>query len=1004
MEIIQRTIDECQTYAKSKDYTSVLREYLFEPLSTNDEEKRTMLAAPIYYLFDGHINNNIGSSSSKRNNIMNKLKLSNELLNINNLNYIDLSIESHATILYVFTHNTRTYLYYSNSGYGVTNNHILLNGMVAPKIYFVNERVEHLFLAINIQTVIKNCLELILKINYMIFDIKYQDSLYDEFCEKTNVLFGRLRKEHNKTQVIDFFKKVSEKTNDINVVYTLLNYFVNKLSKYVIECSFNHVITGHDNPQFTHLIKQLTSTDNILTLFENCSNDVNKDIHSKLLLIKDTNTASEDYRKLVHLNVFITNINLELDKYKHIKSIDFRLKHFKLGHNFICGIFNKLQESGSCTFFSYYNMGINMLLLKCYNESSNVNLFVTNFIKFHYCMIYLFCVSNDIKYLNSQSNYTEYNLINYSYLYKIINDNNMLDELIQFYPHKDTFLLSTKKPIIDYLLDFKASDNAQVVGRIATYSNIPIFKNLVEYLNMIIYQIRTSEIYRNGQTDKNNILSIYTSLSTIFDSIYSYYKSASCIPFIKELIDTLKFNINNDNFYSVKLSFFINLVHLYESYKEQYFDPPIQSRGMGKIKFIYTHHLWTESMGLQNNCISKINDGHNNNLIIYFLTFEELNRLSTNIEKISINDIKEKYSLEPNIFSFCNYIYKEQFLVFSKNEIIPNLFIHMLHRFDKNINMFMSEIYILFDTFIKCKLIIKNEHIADNIKISYKSKLAQIINNAKQLINIDSTMPFDNYLQSILLLILILSDGKYIINLTTPCFTLKISALLMLYYSICPKTSKLYYIPRELVTLDSLNKIKQYLINNINNINKSFDITPIISIFGAIYDTIEWIGKLKFTGMPQMIMYNSQKYDIISLNNTTSFFKVILSRFGIFTDYNSSNYLILSNKSKTQFFILIHKTQKCIEINFKNQMVDIENCYIFDETTKDTKSKLIFNLNQKDHPFLAIIPQTAPYLCYKKNNTYYVDFIISSSLKKPEGEMFDKTFKKKNMRKLKKKI
>ena len=44
-----------------------------------------------------------------------------------------------------------------------------------------------------------------------------------------------------------------------------------------------------------------------------------------------------------------------------------------------------------------------------------------------------------------------------------------------------------------------------------------------------------------------------------------------------------------------------------------------------------------------------------------------------------------------------------------------------------------------------------------------------------------------------------------------------------------------------------------------------------------------------------------------------------------------------------------------------------EECYIFDETDKDDKNKLLFNLTKKTHPFISIIPENSPYLCYEKN-------------------------------------
>ena len=78
-------------------------------------------------------------------------------------------------------------------------------------------------------------------------------------------------------------------------------------------------------------------------------------------------------------------------------------------------------------------------------------------------------------------------------------------------------------------------------------------------------------------------------------------------------------------------------------------------------------------------------------------------------------------------------------------------------------------------------------------------------------------------------------------------------------------------------------------------------------------------------------------------------------------------------------FILIHKYKKCIEITIKgDKTIDTNECYIFDVSNKLNKNKLLFNLNKKEYPFISIIPHNSPYLCYFKDNHYYLEFILSS--------------------------
>ena len=64
--------NESRAYARGKDYTFIesKEDSLFEPVSTkysSQKLKLKMLAVPIYYLFDGHINKDFGSTSKHRN-------------------------------------------------------------------------------------------------------------------------------------------------------------------------------------------------------------------------------------------------------------------------------------------------------------------------------------------------------------------------------------------------------------------------------------------------------------------------------------------------------------------------------------------------------------------------------------------------------------------------------------------------------------------------------------------------------------------------------------------------------------------------------------------------------------------------------------------------------------------------------------------------------------------------------------------------------------------------
>ena len=82
------------------------------------------------------------------------------------------------------------------------------------------------------------------------------------------------------------------------------------------------------------------------------------------------------------------------------KTITFKLNNFVLNYNELYGIANTMQSSGSCTFYSYYNLGINMLLIKALNTEKikeGIELFIINFIHIHFCMLYLFCFLKILK-------------------------------------------------------------------------------------------------------------------------------------------------------------------------------------------------------------------------------------------------------------------------------------------------------------------------------------------------------------------------------------------------------------------------------------------------------------------------------------------------------------------------------------------------------------------------------------------------------------------------------
>ena len=88
------------------------------------------LNLPIYYLFDEHINQNIGSNSYLRDIALSKFNI-NTILGIIPENIINVSSNNHATLFYVFDN----YFYYSNTGLGIPNHLMEDHYFVFPKLF-----------------------------------------------------------------------------------------------------------------------------------------------------------------------------------------------------------------------------------------------------------------------------------------------------------------------------------------------------------------------------------------------------------------------------------------------------------------------------------------------------------------------------------------------------------------------------------------------------------------------------------------------------------------------------------------------------------------------------------------------------------------------------------------------------------------------------------------------------------------------------------------------------
>ena len=135
IEHIKASSDKISKYQNNNNIYEELEQ-------TNDINKIYVIISPIYYLFDGYINENIGSDSKIRNYINNVFNI-NTLFSINTYQLTDLPNPTHSTNLYKIVNKERTYMYYSNSGLGIESNQIYNtdDNFVVPKIYFIKKYI-----------------------------------------------------------------------------------------------------------------------------------------------------------------------------------------------------------------------------------------------------------------------------------------------------------------------------------------------------------------------------------------------------------------------------------------------------------------------------------------------------------------------------------------------------------------------------------------------------------------------------------------------------------------------------------------------------------------------------------------------------------------------------------------------------------------------------------------------------------------------------------------------
>ena len=425
---------------------------MFEEINISDDLNNLMIIkSSIYYLFDNYLNENIGSTYETRNYITHKCDI-NTLFLLNNKYIIDFPNPTHSTIIYKLiikddtTNTERVYMYYSNSGFGINNQIYEYDKFVVPKLYYIKNPDIYDLIIKYILTIYKTLIydyndsSFLHKLTEYYDKIVKKETIIDFLNRRINIIESEykiklryiLRKKYNINydnddiiKIIDSITLKLDSHEDENklmsihdsnkniqdLIYAIFNLAIlkfnqhdeNKSDGFIQECTINHVLLGMDDKIIKDTLEKLSiKTENnsdSLTDFLNNTNETtlmgsyNHLINKKLLLYSDSFNTSNEI--LLRFKNIIEKINIKLKEYaEHSKILKFKLHMFKLDYDFSYGIKNYIQKSGSCTFYSYYNLGINNLLLQLFLNKSLKNeqiidKFVETFLYIHYMYLNL---------------------------------------------------------------------------------------------------------------------------------------------------------------------------------------------------------------------------------------------------------------------------------------------------------------------------------------------------------------------------------------------------------------------------------------------------------------------------------------------------------------------------------------------------------------------------------------------------------------------------------------
>ena len=444
-----------------------------------------------FYFFDKFIENSDLSAGSLRD-IFDKNILNMCNIDLNNLH--DISLENHAMCFYNFEYNNNNYLIFSNSGKGADNCNLDDTGFINNKLYYYDKDF-------NIVIFINFIYKLSSQIIEIIYNNNYNKKTIDESINELNLVYP---KNINKKDVINDIKQLSNINDRIDFLYYILDYYTRKNIDKIYPCNFEHVLNGN-SVDYTNYI--LNCNKNYTDLNSFIQNYIKPDY------VNFTKEPSENLEKYIsyvtNLNTLINNVNLP--------SFQYNLTNKTIHINKSGLVYNYQQKSGSCNFYSIFNVLIFMIFLKNF-ENNNPNNAIISLLTLNYIILLLVCLPYDKKFYEDPSirGTHPYNNNQIVFVQEIYHDLEFINEINKFYPSNET-LFNFDIPV-DYYYNISINKYIEKLNKTSTILNINTksLLDLSKQIYLIICNIRNQSLKIINSSIKNIIYNY-------FENLYNYY-------------------------------------------------------------------------------------------------------------------------------------------------------------------------------------------------------------------------------------------------------------------------------------------------------------------------------------------------------------------------------------------------------------------------------------------------------------------------------------------------